>query len=167
MRQVYTYSQDSTVITPELTASFLQRLQQQLQAHPSLAGKNSSSKSSINLQPFIEVSADVLSYLRYRSSTVLLDLLRKFCISNGSQLDISKVNPAQLRSEVVNLLNITTLDAYYRATSNRDGYRGGSSRTVTPQTTSSLYYPPQESAQVCDDSGNDFQLPCYIGRNFC
>lgn len=135
VREVYTYYQDSSAITADCTAAFLQQLKQQLQANPSLAGSpSSSSKVAKDTQSFTKVSADVLNYLRYMKSSVLLDLLRKFCMAGGTQLDLSAVDPKQLQAELTRVLNPAALNSYFKAQSNRDGSRNDSaSRNGMPR----------------------------------
>ncbi|WIA36432.1 hypothetical protein OEZ86_007741 [Tetradesmus obliquus] len=115
---LYTYHRDSASITPDITAEWLQLLQQQLQQQGVTTNSSSSSSSSaddeqleLDLQPFIRVSADVLGYLRFSRSVVLLSLLREYAAS--SVITVEAVDPDTLQAEVQQLFDLQNLSAYY------------------------------------------------------
>uniref|UniRef100_A0A383V5X5 Peptidase M43 pregnancy-associated plasma-A domain-containing protein n=1 Tax=Tetradesmus obliquus TaxID=3088 RepID=A0A383V5X5_TETOB len=112
---LYTYHRDSASITPDITAEWLQLLQQQLQQQGVTTNSSSSSAADeqleLDLQPFIRVSADVLGYLRFSRSVVLLSLLREYAAS--SVITVEAVDPDALQAEVQQLFDLQNLSAYY------------------------------------------------------
>lgn len=127
VRDTYTLSQDSTQITEDCTSAFLA----QLQANPQTAA----ACNIADVTTFSKVPKDLLNYLRYHRSTVLLPLLRQFCSSGAGQLKLQGVNQKQLKSEISALLNTSALDQYYRTTSNREGTAGVSGRSGSTNVT--------------------------------
>jgi hypothetical protein len=116
----YTYDNDAVLITERLSATFLQQLKQQLAV-------DGSQLQTLDIQPFVRVAKDVLSYLRYSNSQALLLLLRQY--SSSGTLDVADIDPDVLQGEVVQLLNVTRLGEWYRAASQ---YDVPGSRTVPP-----------------------------------
>jgi hypothetical protein len=144
IHDVYSHEQDAAAITAAASAAFLSQLalqQQQLQqlqeqllpgaktlvnGKTPTANKNSANGSAaaqtsqpLDVAPFVRVATDVLNYLRFCRSTALLQLLREF--SATGQLDIQTVDPDELQSEVIELLNLENLNRWYLASGRSDG----------------------------------------------
>jgi hypothetical protein len=142
IHDVYSHEQDAAAITAAASAAFLSQLalqQQQLQqlqeqllpgAKTLVNGKTSTAHSTnrstaaqtsqpIDVAPFVRVATDVLNYLRFCRSTALLQLLREF--STTGQLDLQTVDPDELQSEVIKLLNLDNLNRWYLASGRSDG----------------------------------------------
>jgi hypothetical protein len=119
---IYTYDQDAVLITERLSATFLKELQQQL-----ATGSSNVQLKTTDIQPFVRVARDVLSYLRYSNSQALLPLLRQY--SSSGTLDVTIIDPDVLQGEVLYLVNVTRLGEWYRAASQ---YDVAGSRTVPP-----------------------------------
>jgi hypothetical protein len=149
IKQLYSYEQDATAISPEASAAFLSQLavqQQQLQqlaatlmpGAKSLVGSKVSSIAgqtkittttkpantsaqgqNIDIAPFIRVATDVLNYLRFCRSNALLQLLQEFAATG--QLDVQSADPDELQSEIEKLLNLENLNRWYLASGRSDG----------------------------------------------
>lgn len=138
IKAIYTYDEDAALITERLSATFLQQLQQQLatsSSNPQLL--------QLDIQPFVRVARDVLSYLRYSNSQALLPLLRQY--SSSGTLDVSEIDPDVLQGEVLQMLNVTRLGEWYRAAAQ---YDVAGSRTVPPPTMAAAAAGSQENGQV-------------------
>jgi hypothetical protein len=132
----YTYDNDAMLITERLSATFLQQLKQQLAV-------GGSQLQTLDIQPFVRIAKDVLSYLRYSNSQALLPLLRQY--SGSGTLDVADIDPDVLQGEVVQLLNVTRLGEWYRAASQ---YDVPGSRTVPPPPVGAAAAALQESGLV-------------------
>jgi hypothetical protein len=89
-------------------------------ASSSRLGSSSTVKnsSSLDLQPFVKVAQDVLSYLRFTRSTALLQLLREF--AGTGTVSYESVDPDQLQVEVQQLLNLQQLNAWFSHMASKD-----------------------------------------------
>lgn len=85
-----------------------------MQQHYAATGQNitaSNSDMTEVLAVFQSVARDVLSYLRYHNSQVLLSLLRQY--SQTRSLSIADVDPDMLQQEVQRLLTVDALNEWY------------------------------------------------------
>jgi hypothetical protein len=140
IQAIYTYNDDAVLITERLSATFLQQLQQQL-----ATSSNNPQLVKLDIQPFVRVARDVLSYLRYSNSQALLPLLRQY--SSSGTMDVAEIDPDVLQGDVLQLLNVTQLSQWYSAASQ---YDVPGSRTVPPPPVAAAAAGTQESGQVSE-----------------
>jgi hypothetical protein len=115
--ELYTLYSDARVITEQLTAAFLQHMQQ----HYAATGQNmpaSDTNLSEVLSVFESVARDVLSFLRFHNSQVLLPLLRQY--SQTRAFPFADVDPDALQQEVSRLLTLDALNEWYAVVSMLD-----------------------------------------------
>lgn len=130
---LYQLSTDADAITEQLTQAFLEQMWTQLAANtpngqnPANGGDTTGLTMSLLgpgtnetqvLQILVSVAKDILSYFRYHRSQALLPLLRQF--SERGSLALADVDPDALRTEIQDLLNVTTMGRWYADVSNYD-----------------------------------------------
>lgn len=93
--QLYQYNDDAVSINANCAAAFLSLLQQKTSSSSPSKAASSRPWPAVDFDPFIQVSASLLSYLRHSGSNVLLVLLRQFCASADFRL--TDVDPAVLQ----------------------------------------------------------------------
>jgi hypothetical protein len=114
VRALYQHHHDSATITAQQTAAFLQLLQIDSRLHSGLVGSLlSSSSSGSRLQTFIQSAQDVLSYLRWHHSLVLLQWLRDFSSSGLQGFPATAADPVLLQVEMQQLLSPASLQQWY------------------------------------------------------
>ncbi|WIA17538.1 hypothetical protein OEZ85_014368 [Tetradesmus obliquus] len=154
IKAIYTYDEDALLITERLSATFLQQLQQQLatsSSNPQLL--------QLDIQPFVRVARDVLSYLRYSNSQALLPLLRQY--SSSGTLDVSEIDPDVLQGEVLQILNVTRLGEWYRAAAQ---YDVAGSRTVPPPAVAAAATAAAAGTQDSGQLASDASAAAASGR---
>jgi hypothetical protein len=122
VRQLYVFANDTATINKDIVVRFLRALKAAAEASQLPAGSGSSS-SSLDIEPFIPLAGDLLSYFRTAFSATLLPLLRLYAASGGTQLALTAVSPDLLQQEVARLLNSSSLNAYYTSTASGCGTR--------------------------------------------
>jgi hypothetical protein len=110
---------DTEIITPNMTAQFLQRLEDRVKD----LGQD------VDLSPFIDLANSVVDILRVTQSTALLTLLRQY--STEGRIVLEEVDMDQLQQEVNRTLQETTLELFYRLTATRDVPHTGESSRVS------------------------------------
>lgn len=118
VKDMYALSDDTNIITEDLTRAFIDDLKQQLAANPHLFGGRNLT-AHVDLNKCRKVARDILNYLRYTRSVAILQLLRRFSAGGGTLLALTDVDPNELRAEVGILMNVTTLNSYYAKMSNK------------------------------------------------
>uniref|UniRef100_A0A383WEZ8 Peptidase M43 pregnancy-associated plasma-A domain-containing protein n=1 Tax=Tetradesmus obliquus TaxID=3088 RepID=A0A383WEZ8_TETOB len=118
VRGLYVFANDSATISADIVAGFLRALKAAQDAHQPPGGS-----SSLDVEPFIPLAADLLGYFRTAFSAALLPLLRLYAASGGTQLALTAVSPDLLQQELASLLNSSSLNAYYTQTARGCGTR--------------------------------------------
>jgi hypothetical protein len=118
---LYVFANDSATINNDIVVRFLRALKAAQDAGQ--APGSSSSSTTLDIEPFIPLAADLLGYFRTAFSGALLPLLRLFAASGGTQLPLTAVSPDLLQQEVARLLTNSSLNAYYRAAASGCGTR--------------------------------------------
>jgi hypothetical protein len=117
VRGLYTFADDTNTISEDVSVRFLRALKAAQEAN------NPAGNGTEDIEAFIPLARDLLSYLRTAFSAALLPLLRQFAASGGTQLALTAVSPDALQSEVLLLLNSISLNSYYRRTASGCGTR--------------------------------------------
>jgi hypothetical protein len=128
---MYTWANDTALISQNATEAFLQHLLQQM--NEGASGSSSSSSQSLPMPPptkdIIEgidlcmaVSRDVLAYMREHSSRAMLKMLRDY--SKQGVMTTSDIDPDVLKAEMNELLNVTALNHWYGSTAGKDTKEG-------------------------------------------
>jgi hypothetical protein len=119
---MYTWANDTLLISEQLTEVFLQRLLQQIREGESDSGQAMLMTPGTNvtelMNTFISIAKDVLVYLRDSRSHALLHMLRDF--SRRGAISMSDIDPDVLQAEINKLLNKTALNHWYGATTRKD-----------------------------------------------
>lgn len=118
VRGLYVFANDSATISADIVAGFMRALKAAQDAHQPPGGS-----SSLDVEPFIPLAADLLGYFRTAFSAALLPLLRLYAASGGTQLALTAVSPDLLQQELASLLNSSSLNAYYTQTARGCGTR--------------------------------------------
>jgi hypothetical protein len=147
---MYQWANDTLQISEQLTAAFLQRLQQQLTDGEADSGQSMLMSPGTNvtelLDVFISLAKDVLVYLRQSRSQALLQMLRDF--ARRGAISMSDIDPDILQREINELLNATALNDWYGATSRKD----------TVETQTRPWTTRAAAAQVSPATSNVLQL---------